>query len=214
MDKKSIKFVLLLIVFCLPALSVSFIAAWAWLGIPLLLQVMIDKVFSQNSPDTLGILGLALLVVTLLASGLEICLSQTIAVLVRSRKASSESFLRLVVVLPRALSAASIITVYSRHIALTTAVLTAVACGSCFFLNRINVVSKFRSYPLPLNFRLPLTLIVLVVLWQAASLVLSGQLTLGQWMALGIFCLQFAFDLLSFTTLVLENWKEQFVCDA
>ena len=198
---------LLICLLCLPVLLVSFFGAMFWLSIPLLLQVIVDKVLLQHSPDTLSIVCMALLVTTLIASGLEIGLNGIIATLVRSHMASKESVLKLAAVLPRALLIISVMTNYSPQIAVTAAVLTATACGSCFILNRINVSSKSRIYPLPLSFRLPLTLIVLVVLWQGASLVLSDQLSLGQWISIGILSLQFAACLLSFTTLAFYDWE-------
>ncbi len=198
---------LLLCLVCLPVVLISFLGAMIWLSIPLLLQVVIDKVLLQNSPDTLGIVYTALLVTTLMASGLEIGLNGIIATLVRSHMTLKESYLQLAAVLPKVLLTISLLTSYSPQSAIVAAVLTGIACGSCLLLNRTNISSKSRFYPLPLSFRLPLTLVVLAVLWHGASLVLSGQLSLGQWVCIGILSLQFAACLLSFTTFAFYDWK-------
>ena len=193
-----------LLLLCLPVLLVSFIGAIFWLSIPLLLQVIVDKVLLQNSPDTLNILCIALLVSSLMANGLDIWLNGIIATLVRNHRASRESFLHLATVLPRALLILLVMTIYNPQIAVVAAVLTAIACGSYFLLNRLNIRSKPIIDPLdllPLSFRIPVILVVLLVLWQGASLVLSGQLTIGQWISIAILNLQLATCLLSFTTL-------------
>ncbi len=59
------------ILFCIAIVAASLCGPAFWLAIPMLLQVIVDKAIGQNSPDTLRVLGLVLLVVTLLASSSE-----------------------------------------------------------------------------------------------------------------------------------------------
>ncbi len=194
---------LVLLLFCLTVLLVSFVGSLFWLSIPLLLQLIVDKVLIQNSTDTLSVLGIALLVSTLIASAVEVGLNSLIAVLARSQMASRETLLQLAAVLPRALVIISVIMIYNLQIGAATTVLTAIACGSYYFLNKTIDSSNPGNYPLPLSFRLPLTLIPLVILWHGVSLVLSDELSLGQWIAIGLLSLQFAACLLSFATVTL-----------
>jgi ABC-type bacteriocin/lantibiotic exporter with double-glycine peptidase domain len=190
------------ILFCLPALLVSLTGSIFWLSIPLLLQAIIDHLLAQNPTDTLSILGIAMLVSTLVASGIEIGLNSHIAVLVRSTMAPKETFLRLAAILPRALLMISIIMTYSPQIGAATAVLTAMACGSYYSLNRLINDKRSINYPLLLSFQVPISLIAVVILWHGASLVLAEQLSLGQWIALASLASSVA-CLLSFTALML-----------
>lgn len=192
--------------FGLPVFRLSLLGALFWLSIPLLLQVIVDKVLLRNSADTLNILGIALLLTTLLASVLEIGLKSLIHLFVRSQVALRETLLNLAAALPRVILLASVLLIYSLHVAVVAIVLTAIACGAYYIINKIRPSGSSGVSPLPLSFRLPLTLIVLFVLWSGASLVLSGQFTLGQWLAIGIMSLEFAACLLSLVAIALRGW--------
>jgi ABC-type bacteriocin/lantibiotic exporter with double-glycine peptidase domain len=186
---------------------ISFFGTLFWLSIPLILQVIIDKVIVQNSPDSLNDLGIALLMLTLIASAFEIGLAAFTAALIRSHLVSREIFLQLAATLPKVSIFLVVMVYYSPQLAVASTVLTAIACGAYFFLKRSRIGAELNSNPLPLSFRLPLTLIVLFILWYGTSLILDGQLTLGQWTAIGIFNLQFVASLLSLTAAAIRGQK-------
>ena len=98
-------------------------------------------------------------------------------------------------------------TAYSPLLEVVSTVLTAIACGAYYLIKKSRVGAEPSSHPLPLSFRLPLTLIILFFLWYGAVLVLDGSLTLGQWLAVGIFNLQFVASLLGLTADVIGNGK-------
>ncbi|HAC64491.1 MAG TPA: hypothetical protein DCF68_13370 [Cyanothece sp. UBA12306] len=163
-----------------------------WLLIPLLIQVIIDKVIVQNSPDTLSVLGLFLLISSLITSGVEIGLATLTTILIRSALVS-EFFLRIANTLPKVLAIVVVMFVYYPLMAGASIILTALAGGTYYLLNR----KDSSSQPLPLSFRLPLTLIFIFVVWYGSSLVLEGDLSLGQLIALSIFNIQFVSLVLS-----------------
>ncbi len=170
-----------------------------WLSIPLILQVIIDKVIVQNSPDSLNTLGGLLLSLTLIASAFEIGVAALTTVLIRGRLVSREIFLKLASALPKVLLFLVIMIHYNYQMAATSIILTTVACVFYDFLTKRRISSQKISEPLPLTFRLPLTLIVLFVLWYGTFMVLDGVISLGQWLAIAIFNLQFAASVLSLT---------------
>ena len=93
----------------------------------------------------------------------------------------------------------SIMAIYSPQLAFASTGLTALACGTYYLLKRNRLVAESGSEPLPLSFRLPLTLIVLFLFWYGASLVLAVQLSLGQLIAFIILSIEFVAFLLSVT---------------
>jgi len=196
---------LVLLLFCFAISAVSLFGAFFWLSIPLLLQVIVDKAIAQNSPETLRILGLSLLVVTLIASASEIGLSIFTQLLVHGKLINRDKLLHLAAVLPKALAIGVLLTIYSPQIAIAAIILTAIACGANIFFKKFGFTSSPSLNPLPLSFRLPLTLVVLFVLWYGGFQVIAGQLLLGQWLAVGVLSLQFAASLLSLTVTALGD---------
>lgn len=181
---------------------VFFVSLWGtlfWLSIPFTFQVIIDKVIVQNSPDTLKILGIFLLCSTLFASAFEIGVAALTTVFIRGRLVSREIFLKLASALPKVLLFLVIMILYNYQMAATSIILTIIACVFYYFVTKRRIVSQKISELLPLTFRLPLTLIVLFVLWYGTFMVLDGEITLGQWIAIAIFNLQFAASVLSLT---------------
>ena len=189
------------------AFVVSLFGTFFWLFIPLILQVIVDKAIVQNSPDSLNVLGLFLLLATLIASASEVGLAALIAVFVRGGLVCREIFLQVGAALPKVLVFWVVMPIYSPQIAVVSTVLAAIACGAYYFFKKGRIGTGRVSEPLPLSFRLPLTLIVVFVLWDGASLVLAVQLTLGQWLAIGIFTLQFVASALSLTAAALGMKK-------
>jgi hypothetical protein len=184
---------------CFAVFAASLFGTFFWLAIPMLLQVIVDKAIGQNSPDTLTILGLALLVCTLFASGSEVGIGVFTQLLARGELISRKKLLQFAAVLARVLAIGVLLTIYSPQVAFATIVLTAIACGASVFVAKSGSSKTSFPQPLPLSFRLPLTLVVLFVLWYGAFQVLADQLLLGQWLAVGVLSLQFAATLLSFS---------------
>jgi ABC-type bacteriocin/lantibiotic exporter with double-glycine peptidase domain len=168
--------------------------------------VIIDKVIVQNSPDALNVLGLFLIVMTLIASASEIGLAALTAAIIRNCLAR-DIFLKLAVTLPKILAMLVVMAIYSPQLAFASTGLTALACGTYYLLKRGRLVAESSSEPLPLSFRLPLTLIVLFLFWYGASLVLALQLSLGQLIAFSIFNIQFVAFLLSLTAAATRGRK-------
>lgn len=196
-----IQLLLSLALFFLSVVSVLF-----WLSIPLMIQVIIDKVIVQNSPDTLQVLGIALIVMTLIASALEVGSAALTAFFIRNGLAK-DIFLKLAATLPKILAMLAVMAIYSPQLALASTVLTALACGTYYLLKRGRLAAESSSELLPLSFRLPLTLIVVFVLWYGTSFVVNGQLTLGQLIALSIFNIQFVSSLLSLVATATKGRK-------
>lgn len=190
-----------LLLMALPVSLISFIGALFWLSISMILQVIVDKIFAQKPMDAYGIVGLALIVPVFLGSCFEVGLDSVISIVARSQGAPRESLLQLSAVFPRVILIVTVLAVYSPLIAAITVGLTAIACATSLLLKRSRIGGFSRPYPLPLSFRLPFTLVVLIVLWCGGYLVLAEQFTVGQWMATGILSLQFAAVVLSFTAL-------------
>jgi len=191
------------------SITVFFLSAFGtlfWLSIPLVIQVIIDKVIVQNSPDALNVLGLFLIVMTLIASASEIGLAALTAAIIRNCLAR-DIFLKLAVTLPKILAMLVVMAIYSPQLAFASTGLTALACGTYYLLKRGRLVAESSSEPLPLSFRLPLTLIVLFLFWYGASLVLALQLSLGQLIAFSIFNIQFVAFLLSLTAAATRGRK-------
>jgi ABC-type bacteriocin/lantibiotic exporter with double-glycine peptidase domain len=184
----------------------SLLGTLFWLSIPLILQVIIDKVIVQNSPESLNTLGGFLLLLTLIASVFEIGIASLTAVLLQGRLASNK-FLQLASELPKVLVFFVIMMYYSPQIAVTSIIMTTIACVFYYFLKKSRIRAEQISEPLPLSFRLPLTIIVLFVLWHATFMVLDGEITLGQWLAIGIFNLQFVASALSLTAAAIVRRK-------
>lgn len=182
-------------VFNLVVISVGLCSTFFWVSIPLILLAMIDRVIAQNSPDSLYFFGVTLLILTIFASASEIGLASLTAYFIRSRLVSRNIFLQLSAT--KALVFLVIMAFYSLLLAGASTVLTAIACGAYYLTKKSRVGSEPSSHHLPLSFRLPLTLIVLFILWYGLYLVLDGSLTFGQWRAMGIFNLQFVASLLS-----------------
>jgi len=189
----NIQLLLTITVFFLSAFGTLF-----WLSIPLVIQVIIDKVIVQNSPEILNLLGVFLIVTTLIASASEIGLAALTAAIVGNGLARN-LFLKVAVTLPKVLAMLLLMAIYSPQLAFASTGLTALACRTYYLLKRIRLVAECSSEPLPLSFRLPLTLIVLFLFWYGASLVLAVQLSLGQLIAFIILSIQFVAFLLSVT---------------
>jgi ABC-type bacteriocin/lantibiotic exporter with double-glycine peptidase domain len=114
------------------SITVFFLSAFGtlfWLSIPLVIQVIIDKVIVQNSPDTLQVLGVFLIVMTLIASAWEVGLAALTAAIIRNGLAR-DIFLKLAVTLPKILAMLVFMAIYSPQLALASTVLTALACGT------------------------------------------------------------------------------------
>lgn len=179
--------------------SVSLFSTFFWLAIPMILQVIVDKVIGQHSQDALAVLGLALLVCSLFASGSEVGIGVFTQLLTRGELINRKKIVQFAAVLPRVLVIGAVLIIYSPQLAIAAIFVTAVACGASVLVTKFGSSKTSFPQPLPLSFRLPLTLIVLFVLWYGAFQVLAGQLLLGQWLAVGILSLQFAATLLSFS---------------
>ncbi|MBD2624810.1 hypothetical protein H6G48_25430 [Microcystis flos-aquae FACHB-1344] len=182
-------------------MTVFFLSAFGtlfWLSIPLVIQVIIDNVIIQNSPEALNFWGVFLIVTTLFASASEIGLAALTAAIIGNGLARN-LFLKVAVTLPKVLAMLSLMAIYSPQLAFASTGLTALACGTYYLLKRNRLVAESGSEPLPLSFRLPLTLIVLFLFWYGASPVLAAQLSLGQLIAFIIFSIQFVAFLLSLT---------------
>ena len=188
-----------LFILCFAIFAASLFGTFFWLAIPMLLQVIVDKAIAQNSPDTLKVLGLALLVFTILASGSEVGIGAFTQLLARGELINRKKLLEFAAVLPRVLAIGVLLRIYSPQVAIATIVLTAIACGASVFVAKLGSSKTSLPQPLPLSFRLPLTLVVLFVLWHGAFQVLADQLLLGQWLAVGVLSMQFAATLLSFS---------------
>jgi ABC-type multidrug transport system fused ATPase/permease subunit len=89
--------------------------------------------------------------------------------------------------------------IYSPQLAFASTGLTALTSWDLLPSKRSRLVAECSSEPLPLSFRLPLTLIVLFLFWYGVSLVLTVQLSLGQLIAFIILSIQFVAFLLSVT---------------
>lgn len=150
--------------------------------------------------------------ITLIASASEIGLATLTAFFIRNGLAK-DIFLKLAATLPKILAMLVVMAIYSLQLALASTVLTALACGTYYLLERgrRRIESAERlvvsSDLLPLSFRLPLTLIVLFILWYGTSFVLNAQLTLGQLIALSIFNIQFVSSLLSLVATATKDQK-------
>lgn len=188
-----------LLFLCLVIVGASLLSTVFWLAIPILLQVIVDKAIGQNSADTLKALGFALLVVTLMASASEFGIGIMTSCLNRGNMINRNKILQFAAVLPKAFVIGVLLTIYSPKIAIATIILTLMACGASVFVAKIGSAQKSFTQPLPLAFRLPLTLVVLFVFWYGAFQVIANQLLLGQWLAAGVLGLEFAATLLSFT---------------
>lgn len=160
--------------------------------------MIIDNVIIQNSPEALNFWGVFLIVTTLFASASEIGLAALTAAIIGNGLAR-KLFLKVAVTLPKVLAMLSLMAIYSPQLAFASTGLTALACGTYYLLKRNRLVAESGSEPLPLSFRLPLTLIVLFLFWYGASPVLAAQLSLGQLIAFIIFSIQFVAFLLSLT---------------
>jgi hypothetical protein len=196
---------LLLFFFCFAVFAASLFGTLFWLSIPLLLQVIVDKAIAPGSSETLKIIGLSLLIVTLIASASEIGLNIFTQQLVRSKLIDREIFLQLAAFLPKVLAVGILLAIYSQQIAIIATVLAAIACGATIFVRKFGSTRSPDAQPLPLSFRLPLTLVVLFVLWYGAFQVQAGELLLGQWLSVGVLSIQFVASLLSFTVTALSD---------
>ena len=170
-----------------------------WLALPLMCQIIIDKVISQNSIDTLGYLATSLILTFLIASGCEIILESLITSNLNSSKKKLENR-QIFTKLPRVIVLLVISAVYSPNITIllflyltiTIFVFYQQLCKTktkSFTINDIRQTSL--SYSLPLHYYhcaviFPSTILVCL----GAYLVLDGKLTLGQLIALNIIALQ------------------------
>ena len=202
-DQIMIKLLLSIAVLFLSVFSISF-----WLSIPLIIQVIIDKVIVQNSPEELSILSLYLLILSLLASALEIAISTFTTTFIR-KGLVNESFVGIVTTLPPVVVMGIVMNVYSPMLAGGCLILNLFFCGTYYFLFRGQSRSNnLLSKPLPLSFRLPLTLIFIFVVWSGSQLVLKQELSLGQLIAFNIFSIYLSSSMLNLIT-VLTARKRQ-----
>lgn len=179
-----LKIILSLFVFLASAFTTLF-----WLAIPLIVQVIIDKVIAQTSADSLSVLGVFLIMTTLFASASEVGLS------ILSRYCSRAGFaegilLSLAFAVPRILISLVLMSVYNVQLLFASIVLTSIAGGTYYLLKKPRLLVESSSDPLPLSFRLPLTLITLFIFWYGSFLVIKNLLSLGQLVAFSIITIQ------------------------
>jgi hypothetical protein len=189
-----------LILACIAVFVTSLFGTLFWLAIPTTLQVIVDKVIGQNSPGALSVLGVYMLVCVILASASEVLIGVFVQSLDRGELTNRRRLLQVAAVLPRALAIAVVLYLYNSGVTIATVVLTAMSCGANVLGAKLGYLKRSFRHPLPISLWLPLTLVVVFVLWYGAFQVLAGQLLLGQWVAVGVLSLQFAVTLLSFSS--------------
>lgn len=174
-----------------------------WLSLPLIIQIVIDKVMLQGSRDILLLFAIRSGIVLVAASGLETALAYLCMRL--AQYGTSPIALNLAVELPRVLLILVIMFAYSWRLGTTACILAGLG-GISLLLSQSSVnrgasmanlvIQDFSAEIFPVLFHFFLILSIICVFFYGALILLQNRLTVGQLATFSIINIQLVVSVL------------------